>query len=63
MVKISIKKSLKFEKQLMPGIVKALERNLELFIHPLDPEKHPKAITNVASCKLAIESGNIGIGF
>ena len=63
MVKINIKKSLKVEIQLMPGIVKVLERNLELCIHPLDPGKHPKTIINVALCKLAVESGNIDIGF
>ena len=63
MVKINIKKSLKIEIQLMPGIVKVLERNSELCIHSLDPGKHPKAIINVARCKLAVESGNIDIAF
>ena len=64
MIKINIKKSLKLEIQLMPGIVKVLERNLELYIHPIDPGKHSKAaIINVASCKLAAESGNIDIAF
>ena len=63
MVKINIKKSFKVEIQLMPGIVKVLERNLELCVHPLDPGKYPKAIINVASYKLAVESGNIDIAF
>ena len=49
MVKINTKKSLKLEIQLMPGIVKVLERNLELCIHSLDPGKHPKAIINDAN--------------